>query len=128
MGLKKETIKYLESEVAIYHKTKSALERGAANVPSGRASTTNYSPTDPCESLLHENRRFQRMQQLTEAIDTVFETLHSDKQELVRLYYWKRNGGLTWDGIAFQLNVSRITAIRWRDAFIEQLALELGEQ
>lgn len=94
----------------------------------GRNSVRNVTDETGVKAIaLHEHKRLEKMERNSNAILKVYDNLIDEKKELVKLYYWKRPGELTWEGIAKEIHVSRITAIRWRKAFVYAIAKELGE-
>ena len=91
---------------------------GKSNLPSDRTGET--------ATRLATDKRLAMLMEVAEAIKAVYDGLTPDKQKLIRLKYWTRPQTLTWDGIAIELHVSRITAIRWRDEIVHAIALRLG--
>lgn len=140
MKLKRKTFQYLESEVYSFHDTLKEIkliEYEILNETStftedpqaGRTSVRTISDTTARKgTALAEDKRLQRMETITDAVEKVYNSLIDEKKELIDLYYWKRPGELTWDGVSKELNIGRATALRWRKSFIYQLADELGER
>lgn len=138
--LRKSTFKHVESEVYDLQETLSRIDlirheilhgthRDVDSPQPGRNSVraiTNES--EQKATLLVEHKQLRRMEKVTSAILKVYDGLIDEKQQLIKLYYWKRPGELTWDGVSKELNISRRTAIRWRKAFIYGIAKELGER
>ena len=138
--LKKATFKYIESEVyslqetlreidiiryELLHSTDVDLDSPQPGRNSVRDITDE---TEVKATALVEHRKLNRLEKVTSAILKVYDNLIPEKQELIKLYYWKRPGELTWNGIAKKLHIGRATALRWRKAFIYDIAEELGER
>lgn len=133
--LKTGTFKHIESELYHYHETKKEIERlknhilhasPAPNRTGGSRSNTPGDPTGKTATLMMTHRKIEQLEQIVRAIDYVFNQLSKEKQELVRLKYWTKPQTLTWDGIALKLDVSRRTAINWRDGIVYAIAEILG--
>lgn len=133
--LKRGTFQHVESEIYAYHETKQEIVRlkneilyasPEPNRTGGGRSNIPGNPTERTATLLVTHRKIEQMERITEAIESVVERLPEEKQRLVNLYYWTKPRTLTWDGIAQRLNVSRITAIRWRDEVVYAIAEKIG--
>lgn len=71
---------------------------------------------------LVSNARLERLQRLTETIQSVIDRLQPEKKELVKLIYWDRPRLLTWEGAAQRLHITKRTAYRWRREIISAIA------
>ncbi len=87
---------------------------------------TNGSPTENIAIRLTTHKQLTYLQEITDAIEKVYNALPEDYKKLVRLRYWNKNKELTWDGIALELNVGRMTAFRWRDEIVQATIEVLG--
>src|SRR5699024_2620897 len=138
--LSKETFKYIEGKVYNIHSYLHEIDMMRYEILHGTGVDVD-SPqpgrnsvraiTDEVERKafdLVEHKKLKRYEQLTSAILKVYDSLIDEKQELIKLYYWQRPGELTWNGVAKELHIGRATAIRWRKAFIYEIAKELGER
>lgn len=141
MSLKRETFKYIESEVYDLPATKKEIElrrqeilypfdeepdsnniKGAASVRTISDTTSNTA------TLLVEDRKLKRMEDVASAIMKVYDSLIDEKKEIIKLYYWQKPRLLTWDGVAEKTHTPKRTALRWRRSFIHDIAKELGER
>jgi RinA family phage transcriptional activator len=95
------------------------------NIGGGRSNLPS-DPTGTVATLLASHVSLQHMERVVEVIDKVYQDLDKHKKELIRLKYWTKPQTLTWDGIALKLNISRITALRWRDDIIVGIAVMVG--
>ena len=139
MKLKRQTFKYIEQEIYDLHDTIKEIKAIEYDIIYGNiADSENPIPgrvsareaTDPTAikaTELVEHKKLQRMKEKVNAILKVYNSLPEEKKRLIELYYWERPGELTWDGIAKELHIGRATAIRWRNAFVKQVAQEMGE-
>ncbi|MGG2988724.1 transcriptional regulator [Geobacillus stearothermophilus] len=135
--LPKNIVRYVEHNLYYYHEYLRDIERlrkdilygrdnNDENVGGGRSNLPS-SPTERRTIELLTNRRLDTLERVTGAIKTVYESLPEEKKQLVKLKYWTRPQRYTWDGIAEQLHVSRITCLRWRDEIAYAIAELLGE-
>ena len=83
-------------------------------------------PTGQKAIALVTNRQINELEKIVQAIDFVILALPLEKQKLVQKKYWDRPQTLTWDGIALELNVSRITAMRWRQEIVQAIGYLIG--
>lgn len=136
LKLRRGTFQHVESELYAYHDTRKEIVRlkneilyGKANddenVGGGRGSNIS-DPTARTAVLLTSHKKLEQLQNITDAIETVYGALPNDKQRLVTLRYWTRPQTLTWDGIADKLHVSRRQALRWRDEMVQAVAIKAG--
>lgn len=134
--LKNGAFKHIESELRHYHETlrEIALLReeilyGQAeqddNIGGGKSNLPG-NPTERKAIALVSNRRLENLERVVQVINYVYGALPDEKKKLVQLKYWDRPQTLTWDGIALKLNVSRITAVRWRSEIVQDIAVLLG--
>lgn len=138
--LRKATFKYIESEVYHLQETLRMIDliryeilhgtsKEDSNPEAGKNSVRDITDeTERKATALFEEKRLRKLEKNSNAILKIYDDLIDERKELVKLYYWKRPGELTWEGIAKELHISRRTAIRWRKAFIYKVAEELGER
>ena len=133
--LRTGTFKHVESELYHYHETKKEIAKlkefiiHATPPPDRTGGGRSNWPSDPTGrsgTMLVTNRKIEQMERIIDAIDDVYIRLPKEKQKLVRLKYWTKPQKLTWDGIALELDVSRRTAINWRDEIVYAIAELLG--
>lgn len=134
--LRRGTFQHVESELYAYHETKKEIVRLKneilyASAPpdeniGGSRGNMPGDPTGRTAVLLVTHRKIEQLERIVEAIESVVERLPEKKKRLVQLRYWDKPRTLTWDGIALRLNVSRRTAINWRDQIVTSIAEILG--
>jgi RinA family phage transcriptional activator len=130
------TFKHIENEIRLYHQTLKEIEIRRleilyryqptdTNVGGGKSNLPG-DPTGRTATALTDDLRLQTLERITSAINLMWQGLHDDKKKLVKLYYWTSPQTLTWDGIALQLNVSRMTLSRWRKEIVMTVAMHTG--
>lgn len=134
--LKPGTFKHIESELYCYWETVQEIKRirmeiiGANpfqgdNVGGSRGNLPG-DPTGRTVTTLLMHRRLEQLERIVGAIRAVYDELPEEKQELIRLRYWTKPQTRTWEGIAQELNVGRMTAFRWREEIVKAIAERLG--
>lgn len=133
--LRRGTFQHIEAELYAYHDTLKEIAKlrneilHASSEPDrvgGGRSNLPVNMTETTAIRLTTDKRLNSLVEVADAIRTVYDALPEGKQKLVQLRYWSRPQLLTWDGIALNLNVSRRTAINWRDEIVTAIALKLG--
>jgi RinA family phage transcriptional activator len=130
--LRKSTFRHIESELYCYHETKKEIERirndimfaGKVQQEGGRSGISN--PTAAVATRLVTDKRLQKLEEVTDAIDSVVDMLDEQRLKMVRLRYWTKPQLLTWEGVAQQIPTHRATAIRWRDEVVHAIAERIG--
>ncbi|WP_182200106.1 transcriptional regulator [Paraliobacillus salinarum] len=136
--VKKTTFKHIEAEWYNYHATLKEIanlreeimypmqEHEDINIVKGSNSVRQ--PGDPTQRIatrLTTNKRIKYLQEMVEAVETVYNALPDEYKNLVRIKYWSKSR-LTWEGVALELNVSKRQAMRWRDGIIQATAEVIG--
>lgn len=133
--LSKPAFQHIESEIFRYHETKKEVSRLRQEIMYGKPFDENVGggrsnlPGDPTGSVataLVINRQLQNMESIVYAIETVYDRLDDSYKQLVRMKYWTKPQTLTWEGIAQELNIGRMTAFRWRKEIVYAIAEILG--
>jgi RinA family phage transcriptional activator len=134
--LRRGTFQHVESELYAYHDTRKEIVRlkneilHASTPPDENAGGSRGNmpgdPTGRMAVLMVTHRKIEQLERIVEAIESVVERLPEKKKQLVQLRYWVKPRTLTWDGIAMRLNVSRRTAMNWRDEVVYAIAEKLG--
>jgi RinA family phage transcriptional activator len=132
MKLTRATFRHVEAELYLYNDTKKEIERmrqdiihaGKVQQEGGRSGISN--PTASTATRLTTDKRLQKLEEVTDAIEAVMEMLDPHRTKLVKLKYWTKPQLLTWDGIAQEVNISRRQAINWREEIIEAIAEKIG--
>ena len=128
--------KHVESELHHYHETLReisllreeilyATKEQDDNVGGGRSNLPG-DPTAQKAIALTSSRRLDNLERVVQVIQYVYNGLPDEKKRLVHMKYWDRPQTLTWDGIAMNLNVSKRTAVYWRDEIVHAIAQFLG--
>jgi RinA family phage transcriptional activator len=134
--LKKATFKHIESELYGYHDTLKEINRLRKDImftnenedenTGGGRNNLPSSPTERIATRLVTHKRLIQLEEVTNAIQKVYTGLPEDYQKLVRLKYWTRPQLKTWDGIAKELHLGRMTAFRYRDEVVYAVSEVLG--
>lgn len=128
--------KHVESELHHYHETLReimllreeilyATKEQDDNIGGGRSNLPG-DPTAQKAIALTSSRRLDNLERVVHVIQYVYNGLPDEKKRLVQMKYWDRPQTLTWDGIALNLNVSKRTAVYWRDEIVRGIANFLG--
>ncbi|CAM4184896.1 transcriptional regulator [Paenibacillus alkaliterrae] len=134
--IRKGAFQHVESELYAFPDTRREIVRlkndilhGKSsedeNVGGGRSSLPS-DPTGRTAVLLTSHRKLEQLERIHDAIETVYNMLPEERKKIIRFKYWTRPQVLTWDGIALESGVSRITAIRWRDEVVKLIADKIG--
>lgn len=133
--LSKPAFQHIESEIFRYHETKKEVNRLRQEIMYGKPFDENIGggrsnlPGDPTGNIataVVTNRKLQNMERFVHAIETVYEQSTDEHKRLIRLKYWTKPQTRTWEGIAQELNVGRMTAFRWRKEIVYAIAELLG--
>ena len=129
--LSKAKRRYLEEEIRYFHASKRELQilrrdimQGAVyqsaddNVWIGSDSRTRA----PYNCL----RRIQRLENIVQAIEEVFQILTKEQRTLVKYVFWTQPQTLTMEGIAQQIHLSRRTLYRKKDELLALVGEKLG--
>lgn len=76
--------------------------------------------------LLTSHRKLEQLERIHDAIDSICSALPEDRKMIIQLKYWTRPQRLTWEGIALEVGISRITAIRWLNEIVNLIAEKIG--
>lgn len=134
--LRQGPFKHVESELYHYHETLREIQTireeilHAAkpqdeNIGGGKSNVPG-NPTQSIAIALATNRKMDNLERVVQVIQFVYTGLPDEKKRLVELKYWQRPQTLTWDGIALRLNVSRRTALNWREEIVFAVAHLMG--
>ncbi|MBY8908196.1 transcriptional regulator [Salinicoccus roseus] len=95
------------------------------NIGGGR-SNSNVSTVEIKATRLVNDKRLRRMQEVKQAIETIYNEADHNQRKMLDVYYFTRPRTLTIDGVAQKMNVSRRTIFRVRKSILSRLADELG--
>lgn len=135
--IKRGTFQHIESELYAYHDTCKEIVRLKNEILYGKGSSEDENigggrsgyisdPTGRTAVLLTSHKKLEQLQNIADAISSVYDRLPPDKQELVRIRYWTKRQTLTWEGIADKLHISSRQAIRWRNEIVYAIADKVG--
>ncbi|PFT96141.1 transcriptional regulator, partial [Bacillus thuringiensis] len=123
--LKGATFKYIESELYGYSDTLHEItfmrknliycsSHDDENIGGGRRNVVDR-PTERIGTQLMVHKKLRRLEELADAIESVYVLLEREKQRLVKLKYWTKPQCKTGVVIAEALHITKRTALRWRD-------------
>ncbi|PDY32924.1 transcriptional regulator, partial [Bacillus thuringiensis] len=106
--LKGATFKYIESELYGYSDTLHEItfmrknliycsSHDDENIGGGRRNVVDR-PTERIGTQLMVHKKLRRLEELADAIESVYVLLEREKQRLVKLKYWTKPQCKTWDG------------------------------
>ncbi|WP_017470637.1 hypothetical protein [Amphibacillus jilinensis] len=137
---KKVTFKHVEAEWYNYHTTLKGIAKLRESIicpfdedPDDptilKGANSVRHPGNPTERMairLTASKRLEHLNEVTEAIETVYNALPDNYKKLVQIRYWNNGNKLTWEATANRLFVNRATAIRWRNEIIQATIDVLG--
>jgi RinA family phage transcriptional activator len=118
--IERELFFYRESLLKLARMREEILHRSPApsdNIGASRSSLPSEVTANKAIELVAD-QRIQHLERITFAIKQVMDRLPPEKLKLVQLKYWARPQTLNWDGVAHELNVSRMTVLRWKREII----------
>ena len=134
MKLKRATFKYIESELYSYKDTLKEIDRlrdeilygnnHHENIEGGKSNTPS-NPTEQIATRLMTHKTLRNLEEIANAITDVYNMVTDDHRKVIELKYFK-NPSLTWDDVAYQLNMHRNTAFKLRREVIQLIANKLG--
>ena len=131
----KAAFAHVEAELYMYHETLKEIERIREDILYGKEIDENTgggrgnlpsAPTERKTIAIVTHRRLQQLEQIANAIKTVYESLPEEKKRLIQLKYWTKPQRYTWEGIAEQLHISERQARRWRNEIVYSIMDFLG--
>lgn len=133
--LDRTTYKYIESEIKHYRQTlkeyqdkrqEILYDRNGAESVGGRSNLPSSS-TERYAIRLIDDRRIARLRTTVDAIESMLESCSEEQRKFVDLYFFAKPQTKTFDGIAFEMGVSRRTLFRLRDEVVYSVAKLMGE-
>ena len=123
--------KYVEAELENYQLLKKEREEIRAEIilstlrPDTQPKSKQISRITENKSCdLTDNIRLRQIDISIKAIEKVLSQLEDEKRAFIKCKYWERR--FTAQGLADRFNINLITAWRWSEAVIEQIAREMG--
>lgn len=133
--VRKKTFGHIEQELFFYHDTKKQIAtirdqiihgRGVVDNPEGGKSNLPGDPTASKAMRLEGNKLLNNMQEIVDAIETLYQSSSGQQKRFIEAFYWKKPQTLTLEGIAQNLFMSRRTIYRVRHRIVYKIATELG--
>lgn len=135
--LKKATFKHVEAELYCYPDTKKEIRRLREqimndtqideNVGAGKNSyRTPSRPTEQIATRLVTNKFIRNLEEVTDAIESVYERLDETQQKLIKMRYWNGRNGASWERIAIECNISERSVYNYRNSIISAIAERIG--
>jgi RinA family phage transcriptional activator len=128
----KAAFRHIEAELYYYHDTVKEIENIRKEIllaspvkQEGKPSGVS-DPTFNIVTRLTLDKRLNKLEEITEAIETVVGICDRPRAELIKLKYWTRPQYLTWNGIAQKINISERQVYIWREEIITAIADRLG--
>lgn len=133
--LRPATFKHIEAELYAYYETKKEIQRireeiinGSIDVDENFGGSKGNEPGRPTERIvtrLVTDRRLRNLEEVVEAIDTVYQSLPENHKKMIRLKYWS-NRHLSWARVAEECHVHPNTMTRMRRDVVFAIAEKLG--
>ncbi|SDJ20109.1 transcriptional regulator [Natribacillus halophilus] len=135
--LRKSTFKHVEAEICAYPEYQKEIKsireeiingQGEVDENFGAGKNSPREPGRPTEKIatrLVTNRRLRHLEEVTEAIEDVYNRLDDTQKKMVKLRYWNRES-LGWEAIAYHCNIGRASAFRYREAIVQSIGERIG--
>lgn len=135
MKLKRATFKYIESELYSYKDTLKEIDwlrdeiiygnkNNDENIGGGNSNVPGK-PTEQIATRLLTHKTLRNLEEVANAITDVYNMVTDDHRKVIELKYFKNNN-LTWDDVAYRLNMHRNTAFKLRREVVQLIANKLG--
>jgi len=133
--IKKATFKHIEAELYSYHDTKKEIARLREEIMydtqqldeniGGNRTLEVGRPTERIATRLLTHKTLRNMEEVTEAIESVYNNLEKEQQGIVNMRYWAKPGK-DWDYIADTCMMGRRTAFNYREMIVLAIAEKIG--
>jgi RinA family phage transcriptional activator len=133
--LRPVVFKHIEAELYDYPSTKKSIKKLREQIMYGETSNDENigvvrgsgvgRPTEQIATRLVTNKRLRNLEEVAEAIESVFNALPSDHQRVIELKYWDSRK-LTLEGVAIDSGMHRNTASKYRKEFVYAVADKIG--
>lgn len=138
VDLKPATFKHIEAELYGYPDTKKEIQKRRQelmttsepdeNVGAGKNSyRTPGRPTEQIATRLTTDRKLRNLEEIVEAIESVYDQASNDHRAIIETGYWNRRGR-TWEEVANACHMHRNTARKYRHEIIALVAEKVGWQ
>lgn len=126
--LQRARLKWIESELASYHRTKKELEEIERDIIFGSDRRIKdpidlgwrRDPTAERAIALTENRKVERLQKIVRAIEDAYSKMTDEQQKLVQLRYWSRPP-LPWRDVARKMYYSERKIFMLRSEILKMI-------
>ena len=133
--IKKATFKHIEAELYSYHDTKKEIARLREEIMydtqqldgniGGNRTLEVGRPTERIATRLLTHKTLRNLEEITEAIESVYNSLEKEQQGIVNMRYWAKPGK-DWDYIADTCMMGRRTAFNYREMIVLAIAEKIG--
>ena len=94
---------------------------------SGISSSAISKPTERDASRLADDKYYQRLKDITHAVEQIYNELDDDTRTIVDMRYWDKEGNCyEWEDIGDKLFMSRNKVLRKRNILIDETAKRIG--
>jgi RinA family phage transcriptional activator len=134
-SLSKAAFKHIESELYYYHDTLKEIDRLRKDIMFGNSSDDENTgggrssepgrPTERIATRLLTHKRLRNLEEMAEAILSVYNALSEDHQKVIQTKYWSKKR-LNWDDVSIQLTMHRNTAMKLRKDVVYLVAEKIG--
>ena len=133
--IKKATFKHIEAELYSYHDTKKEIARlreeimydtqqADENIGGNRTLEVGR-PTERIATRLLTHKTLRNLEEITEAIESVYNSLEKEQQDIVNMRYWAKPSK-DWGYIADMCCMGRRTAFNYRAMIVMTIAEKIG--
>lgn len=132
--MKPSTFKHIEAEIALFHETEKEIEKRRDEIMYPTMSEElvggkSNLPSDTVGNLatrLVMDRRLSELERVRNSIQSVYDSLEEKPKQMLEMRYWSKNNSKTWEGIAMEIEVGRMTVFRWRNEIVKAVGDKLG--
>lgn len=92
-----------------------------------KASYGISNPTERNAMLLTEDKLYQNLKQIVQAVEDLYQETDEDTRQIVDMRYWDNdNNCYEWEEIADKLYISRSKVLRKRNSLLDETAERIG--
>lgn len=134
--MRRDTYRYIESEIRMFNETTKEYKRRRAELLTDRVEpddaqssskpNTISKPTERYALRLVDDKRLGRLQEVLDAIQTVYDSSTDEHKQFIEMNYWQKPRAHTIEGIAAKMGVSNRTLYRMRNEIVYSVANRLG--
>lgn len=137
LKMRRDTYRYIESEIRMFNETKKEYERRRAelltdkNEPDDAQSSSKpnviSNPTERYAVRLVSDRRLAKLLVVISAVEDVYGASSDVHKRFIEMNYWQKPREKTIEGIAVELNMSVRNLYRLRNEIVYSVAKLMGE-